>query len=63
MFILLEISKVIPKLPYYTNIKCSINQREFGSHNANLSHANKCGMQIFVALIYTHMKKMKLNLV
>ena len=28
-------------IPYYKNIEWYINQREFGSYNANLSRANK----------------------
>ena len=31
-------------ISYYTNIKRYINQREFGSFNANLSRANKCSV-------------------
>ena len=42
---------------YYTNIKRYINQLEFGSFHVNLSLANKCRMEIFLALIYTHIEK------
>ena len=48
-------------IPYYTNIKRYINQCEFKLFNFSLSRSNKCSVQIFLALIYTHTEKMNLN--
>ena len=45
-------------VPYYTDIKRCINQREFESFNFHLSRANKLSMKICLAFIYTHMEKL-----